>query len=229
MISHKHRFIFVHVPKTGGTSIEAALGLTGPRHNTARQYRAHDPWLWGQYFTFGFVRNPWDRLVSFYTYRRQIRKLGPESSLDFQNWLFGINQAIEAGEHKLLNDEFAPRLGVGTFVENDPEGWRVKLDNALYMLADEEGKPLVDFIGRYEKLQADFGRVCQRLGIPVSSLPFENKTQRRHYSTYYNDETKELVANLFHRDIANFDYEFSARDADLNWTASAKTGVNPDA
>jgi hypothetical protein len=81
MISHEHKFIFVHVPKTGGTSIESLLDLSGAKHNTARQYRNFFPDVWKRYFSFAFVRNPWDRVLSFYMFRKQVRQLGPEGTL----------------------------------------------------------------------------------------------------------------------------------------------------
>jgi hypothetical protein len=208
MISHEHKFILVHVPKTGGTSIEDSLGLKGPRHNTALQYREYFPEIWEPYFTFGIVRNPWDRVFSFYTYRRQVRRLEIENSLTFKQWLMRSAEYVQSGNQQALNREFAPVHGVGTIVENDAQGWRVKFDNALHMLTDEHGTVMVDFIGRFEQLQKEFDVVCERLHMKKQILPFRNKTEHRPYWTYYDQECEQIVAELFHKDIACFNYSF---------------------
>jgi hypothetical protein len=103
-------------------------------------------------------------------------------------------------------------------------------------LFDEQGRLLVDFVGRYESLQADFDTVCARLGIPPTPLPHENRSlaekprirtvkelttalrrwlwnlERRHtfphYTQYYDDESREFVAQLFRKDIETFEYSF---------------------
>ena len=208
MISHEHKFILVHVPKTGGTSIEDSLGLKGPRHNTALQYQEYFPEYWERYFTFGMVRNPWDRVFSYYTYRRQVRRLEIENSLTFKQWLMRSAEYVQSRNQQALNREFAPVHGVGTIVKNDPQGWRVKFDNALHMLADEHGVVMVDFVGRFAPLQKEFDVVCERLNIPKQTLPFRNQTEHRPYWTYYDRDCEQIVAALFHKDIAYFNYTF---------------------
>jgi len=210
VISHDHKFIFIHVPKTGGTSIENALGLSGPRHNTALEYLNHYPEIWESYFTFSFVRNPWDRLFSYYNFRRRIRQLEAENTLTFKEWLVRIAELVKSENHKRLNVEFAPRLGVGTIEKNHAEGWRVKLDNALYMLTDEHGKVIVDFIGRFERLQQDFDIVCDKLNIAPRKLPCTNKSQHDPYWKYYDGDGEKIVAELCQKDIALFGYQFGA-------------------
>ena len=95
MISHKHKYIYIHIPKTGGNSVEAALlenigippercndeGLTKAERQEYRIWYTHGEidvqhrklgqykkWREREYFTFSFVRNPWDRYVSEYFY-----------------------------------------------------------------------------------------------------------------------------------------------------------------
>ncbi len=208
MISHEHKFIFVHVPKSGGTSVENELALSGPRHNTALQYREHFPEIWERYLSFAFVRNPWDRVLSYYTFRRQVRQLEAEASLTFKEWLLRTAENVRAGNHAALNAELAPVYGVGTLVENDPEGWRVKFDNALHMLSDERGNVIVDFVGRFERLQQDFDVVCEKIGVERSVLPVLNKTEHGPYWSYYDEDCRRLVAELFRDDIEYFDYRY---------------------
>ena len=185
-------------------------GTIGPRHNTARQYRDYFPDIWGRYFSFAFVRNPWDRVLSFYAFRRQVRQLGPESTLSFKEWLLRTADRVRSGDHAALNAEFAPHYGAGTVEKNYPEGWRVKLDNALQMLTDEQGNVIVDVVGRFERLQQDFDAVCDRVGLDRAVLPHANKTDHDPYWKYYDEESKQIVAELFSRDIAHFTYSFGA-------------------
>lgn len=208
MISREHQFIFIHVPKTGGTSIEKALELGGPRHNTARQYKELFPELWESYYSFAFVRNPWDRVLSLYLYRQQIRKLETARSTGFKEWLVERASLATECDHEALNREFAPEYLVGTSVRHDPEGWRVKFDSAFRMLADQDGQLAVDFIGRFERLQSDFDQVCGKLGIPRRMLPHCNKTLRRPYWFYYDAESRRIVEELFRKDVEHFGYEF---------------------
>lgn len=176
MISHQHKCIFVHVPKTAGQSIEHAFiefnGLTwetrealllrprtkpeeGPRrlaHLIAREYVTCGHMTQEQYdayFTFSFVRNPWSRFVSLY------RALG--YNMRFQFKLFVLHEFNRT--------------------ETDGYSWLVRPQSDF--IIDENGNPLVDFIGRFENLQNDFSHVCGQIGIPVTDLSHTNKSKTK--------------------------------------------------
>lgn len=208
MISHQHKCIFVHVPKTAGQSIEHAFielnGLTwetrealllrprtkpeeGPRrlaHLKAREYVTCGHMTQEQYdtyFTFSFVCNPWSRFVSLY------RTLG--YNMRFQFKLFALYE----------------------FNRTKTEGYTWIVRPQSDFIIDENGNPLVDFIGRFENLQNDFSHVCGQIGIPVTELSHTNKSMTKipkPWQDFYDDETKDFVADLYQRDIDLFGYEF---------------------
>jgi Sulfotransferase family len=208
MICKEYNCIFIHIPKVAGQSVEQFFlhlaGLTwktrasfllrrnldpalGPRrlaHLTASEYVScgHLTQVaFNSFYKFSFVRNPWDRIVSEYAYRRHYRKF------DFKTFLF-----------KRL-----PSPG-------SSDSYRHILPQHCF-LYDENEQLLVDFIGRFENLQSDFEVICGDLGINSARLPHRNKAiSRKHYSKYYDSESKEYVAELYKKDIKLFSYTFGA-------------------
>jgi hypothetical protein len=190
MISLRHRCIFVKVPKTAGTSVAAALDLThvGKPHRDIVQIRdaiapTAPAGFFASAFKFGFVRNPWDRVVSLYARKEKGREQGPESWDDFVRW---IEHASDTCIH--------------------PTPHRNQLDWFL----DERGEVAVDFIGRFESLDADFIEICCRLDLSPPALPHEkrNTAGRRRYTDYYTPAQRDLIGEKFRVDIERFGYEF---------------------
>ena len=74
-----------------------------------------------------------------------------------------------------------------------------------------EGRLLVDFVGKFENMQEDFDKLCDHFGVPHTPVPHKNKTQYRnvrHYAQYYDDKTREIVADKYAKDIQLFGYKF---------------------
>jgi len=78
----------------------------------------------------------------------------------------------------------------------------------LDWILNDDGKLFVDFIGRYENLQQDFGKVCDNIGLPRQVLLHTNKTRHRPYWDCYDENTKNIVATKYKKDIEYFGYEF---------------------
>lgn len=194
MIDHHHKFIFVHIPKCGGCSIAKILNTLPPivdntGHRTLKQIFLMHPGC-ENYFKFTFVRNPWDRCVSLYNFWRQQSYDHPWTYHDKRQMDFCKN-------HSFLN--FLKNL-------NSPELDRVHTKPYFTHYFSSEQR--YNFVGRLENLQADFNTVCNKIGIKEQELPHENKSKHKHYTEYYDKESRKIVADTFAQDIEYFKYKF---------------------
>jgi len=209
MLCHEYKCIFVHIPKTAGQSVEhiflklmglrwenrsllllrenddSSIGPPRLAHLKASEYltgRHVTEEQFKSYFKFAFIRNPWDRIVSAYRFR------GHKYRCDFKTFLF----------------KHFPESGwTGAYTQVIPQ---------YEFLFDSQEQLLVDYIGRFETLQEDFYQVCCMLGIKKLQLPHITRTSQndvpRHYSEYYDDESREFIAQFYKKDILVFNYAF---------------------
>ena len=200
MISFQKRFLFVHIPKTAGNSIQSVLrdysedelvalreeqdgvqrfGLRNSKyklrkHSTLADYRAAlGEAEFASLYKFTCVRNPWDRMISLYFTPTQ-----NPAAWDRKKFRKIIEKALPVSDYLHLNQG-----------EKDP------FSN-------------VDYIMRFENLTQDFRTVCAALNISPETLPQYNRSNREHYSKYYNKELRELVHAGFATEIARFGYTF---------------------
>jgi len=211
IVSRGRRYIFVHIPKTGGTSLAAALetrAMAGdlligdtPKARRRRRRLADLPArgrLWkhsgladidgvlapgeiGQMFVFTLVRNPWDRTLSYYAWAREQRFDHP---------------AIRA----------AKRLDFSGFVEDPGVGESLRRSPARSYVTDASGTERCDAFVRLEYLEADLAPVWDHLGFRLDVPRFNASKRKRGYRSYYDAATRQRVAELHAEDIARFGY-----------------------
>lgn len=193
MISHKHRCIFVHISKTGGTSLEHVLfqsegidiadmlvdgnNIDYPeKHFSAVDYREANPDIFNEYYKFAIVRNPWDRLVSNYFWHKKIN-LKPVCDLSFEDYIDFVDENISQYHQ--------------------------------YGKVCDGKTIIVDKIYPYERIRRVYVDICNQLGLDVNTIPVINKTEHAHYTQYYSPIIKKRVGHMFRVDIDMFDYGYN--------------------
>lgn len=232
IISHTHKFIFIKSEKTAGTSVESALSrycsgddvvtpINDYRHNrdengeflhqsmnagefikldlpnlqhvdalTIRNMVPDE--VWDSYFKFSITRNPWDRIISdFFWKKRQDPAIKPGKR--FYHYL-----GVPFNELDYLKGMFDEFLKSDQWTNND-----------RFYVSDNQ--LCVDYAIRYERLSEDFSEVCNKLKLDNCTLPRLKSGMRRknhHYSEYFDEKSKSIVAEKHNNDIRLFDYTF---------------------
>ena len=220
LVSHSKKFIYIKTIKTAGTSVEVAMqkyclppkgeippgtvgreaietsyGIVGKRgecvegskwfnHMPASRIRDQLPAeIWTGYCKVCNIRNPWDKTVSWFHFRNPDVKSKPQ------------NEIIA---------EFR------AFLRSDDEGnQQIGNDTCIYFT---DGEPVADEYIRYDDLEEDFARVCNRLDLSIPRLPELKREQRGKkvipYQDYYDDELRDKIGSIYHREINRFGWSF---------------------
>jgi chondroitin 4-sulfotransferase 11 len=226
MLDGSRKLIFVHVQKTGGSAIRRALGHRDDLvdHRLAVDLRdLHGRAIWNRNFKFAIVRNPWDRLVSWWSMIEASRDAYQRGVITEINPRFLTPCERPRYRSRGLRVKRFFRYVVanaGTFEEflrncnkeiPDPDGPKHIFKNQLDYLTDASGRMIVNYVGRFENLQTEFSSVCDQVGCSPRRLEVVNDSKHEHYSRYYSPELVELVAAAFKRDIEYFGFRFFAR------------------
>jgi len=205
IVSALHKFIFVAIPKTGTHAVRRALrehmgpedleqvGLFVKRQfpipELAQLQHGHlslqqvQPYFkavdWASFFKFAFVRNPFDRFISYCAFMTR-----------------------EQGQF-----ERDPRRVMRNIIDRAP--WNhVLFQPQFTFVTDERDEPATDYVGRVEEMQKSYDEICARIGIPTATLERVNPSKRLDYRQYYDQELIDRVAKLYARDLELFGYEF---------------------
>lgn len=219
MISRARNFIYIHIQKTGGTSIQQALlpyaddvmhldsasfqdgierfELTLPgtmlkKHSLMRDYIvALDKNFFESATKFTVIRNPWDRAISvFFFHEHYLRK--------------PLSQGTTDGASELSFD-------AGKFEEHLRFAYRLR----RHVCPWSDGKPMpltahrIDQFLRFETLQSDFDKISSAIGLPKLTLAHRNQSAHRHYSEYYTPRLRKLIRDKFAEEIEMFGFKFA--------------------
>ncbi len=206
IVSHRHRFMFFAIPKTGTHAIRFALrehlGETDeeqvrlfvqkalPHPDIARLGHGHIRWdeiratvspeVWSGYFKFAIVRNPWERFLSYCVFTHRDG-----------DWF--------------TRD---PRGTMARVLDDPAHRQRIVFQPQHRFICDADGQPMVDFVGRQETLQESYDAICARIGLPTAELQRINATTHGPWRDYFDDGLREQVAALYAQDIKAFGYAF---------------------
>lgn len=206
IISHQHRYIFFAVPKTGTHSIRHALragmgeqdleqvGLFVKKrfpfpefaniqhgHISAREIRpVVGEEMFGSYLKFAFVRNPFDRFVSYCAFMARDTNYMEVAPVQFMKHVIRVlkpvNEMLYRPQHTFLTDA--------------------------------DGRLAMDYVGRNETMQASYDEICRRLGMPSTVLEKVNSSKHRPWQEYYDKDLVGWVSELYQKDIEMFGYRF---------------------
>jgi hypothetical protein len=205
--------VFIHVPRCAGTSMERFFRAAGVRISPLNRTKSwcvrknldfsgiYGLWEysaeWAGWFRFGFVRNPFDRTIS--AYLKQLERMRKASG----------------SEPRLTVSEYVEWMLDGTPVTNDHTDFVnfsrthvLPCTHPFYRLFDERGEVQVDYLGRFETLEADLDALCGLLRIPRRPLEHLNRSERRPYREYYDDDLERLVSEKFRMDLDLLGYRF---------------------
>ena len=208
MVSHKHKCIFVHIPKVGGSSIEQLIWRSEKYRNESdlwmgfidkynnkyqtgglqhlfashiQQELGED--IFSEYFKFTMVRNPWDKAVSQFSFmkkRKDLREfIGMEADDSFKTYLALIQKKTH-----------------------------VQWDSQYKFILDTNGEQMVDFIGRFENFNDEVCKALDFINIKTKKIPHIKKSIRANYRDYYDEESMETVRNIYKEDIELLGYTF---------------------
>jgi hypothetical protein len=223
MISQKKNFLFIHLPKTGGNSIQNILreysednivklnkhqdgierfGVRNDKynikkHSTLDHYKKKiEPEIFKKFFKFSTIRNPWDRCISFYFSPHRGNIVWNRN--DFKNLIQSIPTIRKFITTRSLTKKITDKITGKLRIE-------IKSSKSI----DSE----IDFLLRFENLNEDFKKVCEIIDIPFKELPHRNKSSKKHYTKYYDDELIELVRNKFLDEIKYANYKYGENNS----------------
>lgn len=202
LVSHQYKFIYIKTKKTASTSIQEYLKPYCGEDGIIEDKKAHRPAssikeivgeeVWNSYMKICPIRNPWDKMVSNYFWKRRLK-----------NW----NRFTRIFGKRWSNYNPAHYLSFTDYVKL--RGEKSNIDRKILFVDDKW--PEYRFI-RYEHLHEDLEAICMDLNIPYEKdkLPAKKSSFRndRQYRSHYDDESRDIVAKAFKREIEKFGYEF---------------------
>ena len=181
IICHEHKFIFVHVPRTGGHSVREMWKQYEHPHRKVKYHarlnegikRFADGRNVNDYFSFGFIRNPWERVYSLFC--KHVNKSPVDTSRGFKHWMFDKTRT-DSQRHK---------------------------QPAMFFLQN------ADYIAKYENFEEEWDIIFEKIGIPREPLPHKFKFKDdKSYQDLYDDDMRAFIVKHHQQDINRGSYIF---------------------
>ena len=197
---HKHKIIFIHVPKNAGTAItslpEFSFEELNNAHRPAAETKRIFPKLWENYAKYSVVRNPWDRFVSNFEYAKMEKSYWHSND--------GTTKYAEHPDFRTIKDmsfEDVVDLASESLSSLKHPGWKPQ----EYFLCDTEHKILVDRVFYSDKLATD--REFKRIFPGVKKINTSDR-KSQDYRDYYDNKTFYKVYKLYLVDIELFGFKY---------------------
>ena len=185
MIIDEHKTIFVHIPKNAGTSIKNYFNVVSfsvvkygiKKHDTIYDIKKKVRDNRRLYNKFAITRNPYDRMISWYSFLKLWNENNKKTTINFDKW---IKNPIEESCEKWL-----------------------QIHKDLLLKPQYEWVNETVIILKYENLNEELNNFFDK----KINLPITNKTKHEHYLKYYNEESLNIVYNKFKKDFEKFNYK----------------------
>lgn len=223
MISHKHKVIFIHIPKCAGSSVETAFGINVNdnqlneenlfgwdnknkiylQHATPQQLidlKILSPKIWDEYYKFVIVRNSWDKSMSDFFWFKETKNF-KGSFFDYVNGQNDFQRFMKKGDKMYRGDHLTPQKDY-MFLNSKP----INYDKIIYF----------DKI----KLDQSLSEISEELSLPNSF--FQKKVQigksfKKHYSKFYTNNMKKIISEKYKEDIEYFNFSFEDKKKPLDY------------
>lgn len=253
------RFVFIHMHKTGGQSLNDIIKQSIPSHRVIGYHfpRSHVPPDAAALPVVGMIRNPWDWYVSWYAFNKRPNIRNPLFTIlsDGGNASFKstVSNLIRLGSDRqesvgyrdelirILPEALDGNRGVGLTKTSIGElsgsgtGYYSWLSERMLGPATDDQT----FVGRFENLQDDFLAIMEQISVReigalrrgFSNHERKNVSRHSHYSHYYDDELRDLVANQERQLIGKYEYEFESvkpAGASYEYPTDLRAGNEPE-
>lgn len=202
VIDHEREFVFVHIPKTGGNSMNRLLGCDWSPHRDLEAYAGLcAPDTVARYFCFALVRNPWARLYSDYNFQRR-KSRGIRLHLHDRH---GRRRCFRDWVEAVFDDPFRHR----------PDEWGGKPTEGIHRWSPQvewislAGRLAADRVIPIERAAEEIPEIARRIGLPQDArLPRRNRRLHFPYRWHYAAPLIDKVGEYYQRDVEAFGYRF---------------------
>lgn len=224
MISHRHKCIFIHIPKCAGTSIEKAFGhfedYSGDKKQDHRSIRMIEPinaqFLASKENGMEFIKRLWIQIKSPKNPRNRLSVSREEYEKYFKftivrnPWAraYSWYKNVMRDELHLKEMRISKEIKLYDFIEAFK--YTTVLRTQMFWIKNYKGDIPLDFIGSFENLANDFRNACKLMNVEPFNLPHEMKGTTNNYQDAYDSKTKDLVSKIYREEIEHFGYSFDS-------------------